>query len=141
MTCIVCIVLNVVPSSGEETRDDKNFFLIFKDIISWDNVFSKFVTAVESGQTPLKIYYPGVEIKPIICPVKTHCPNLNISFQPPAAQRIGGICGLDFMPRIVDGIKTRIFLLPQLPAKNETKHNHDGPRGIVATTTGEKEIL
>lgn len=42
-----------------------------------------------------------------------------------------GICGVDFMATVHNGEKARIFLLPKL-----TEEANEGPRGVVATSTG-----
>ena len=120
--------------SAAQSSDE--FFLEFKQIITWDEILKAFIQSIHTGEKPYKITYPGVVARAVICPKDLLCPTLNLTFQPHAVQAIGGICGLDFSPDKIDGKITRLFLLPQLPVHNNTKHSSDGPRGIIASSNG-----
>ena len=104
----------------------------FERIISWDILFDEFmkIQTKKNKQGPnFHAAFPGVVASAIPCPV-SKCA-LNYTFQPEPMIKHGGICGVDFLATVYNGEKTRIFLLPQL-----TEEAAEGPRGIVATSTG-----
>lgn len=110
-------------------------FITFKRIVDWNILFAQFMESANSSTgSDLIAQFPGVVAKGILCPPKSFCASIDVSFQPKPLALKGGICGVDFSPVPIKNTPTRLFLLPQL-IDNGIKAS-EGARGIVISSSG-----
>jgi hypothetical protein len=105
--------------------------IFFNRVIGWDDIFEGFSKHTSDNES-FKFILPGLVVRGIPC--NPSACKFNVSFQPEYVRSRGGVCGVDIEPTLIDGALTRIFMLPRLPDISEKEN--EGPRGVVATTSG-----